>query len=65
MDKKGSVKSSCRLNQTIRIPVRMVETINRLNKVKKKLTTELGYDPSIKQIAKALKVSEEKVAEVI
>ena len=52
-------------SKTIRIPVRMVETINRLNKVKKKLTTELGYDPSIKQIAKALKVSEEKVAEVI
>lgn len=52
-------------SKTIRIPVHMVETINRLNKVKKKLTTELGYEPSIKQIAKAMKVSEEKVEEVM
>ncbi len=52
-------------SKTIRIPVHMVETINRLNKVKKKLTTELGYEPSIKQIAKKMKMSEEKVEEVM
>ena len=52
-------------SKTIRIPVHMVETINRLNKEKKKLTTELGYEPSIKQLAKAMKMSEEKVEEVI
>ena len=52
-------------SKTIRIPVHMVETINRLNKVKKKLTTELGYEPSIKQIAKKMKMSEAKVEEVM
>ena len=52
-------------SKTIRIPVHMVETINRLNKEKKKLTTELGYEPSIKELAKAMKMSEEKVEEVI
>ncbi len=52
-------------SKTIRIPVHMVETINRLNKVKKKLTTELGYEPSVKQIAKKMKISEEKVEEVM
>ena len=52
-------------SKTIRIPVHMVETINRLNKEKKKLTTELGHEPSTKQLAKALKMSEEKVEEVI
>ena len=52
-------------SKTIRIPVHMVETINRLKKEKKKLTTELGHEPSTKQLAKALKMSEEKVEEVI
>ena len=52
-------------SKTIRIPVHMVETINRLNKEKKRLTTELGYEPSIKQLAKGLKMPEEKVEEVI
>lgn len=52
-------------SKTIRIPVHMVETINRLNKERKKLTTELGYEPSTKELAKAMKMSEEKVEEVI
>ena len=52
-------------SKTIRIPVHMVETINRLNKVKKKLTTKLGYEPTVKQIAKEMKISEEKVEEVM
>ncbi len=52
-------------SKTIRIPVHMVETINRLNKEKKRLTAELGYEPSIKQLAKAMKMTEEKVEEVI
>ena len=52
-------------SKTIRIPVHMVETINRLNKEKKKLTSELGYEPSSKELAKAMKMSEEKVEEVI
>ena len=52
-------------SKTIRIPVHMVETIYRLNKEKKRLTAELGYEPSIKQLAKAMKMTEEKVEEVI
>ena len=52
-------------SKTIRIPVHMVETINRLNKVKKKLTTKLGCEPTVKQIAKEMKMSKEKVEEVM
>lgn len=51
-------------SKTIRIPVHMVETINRLNKTKKKLIAELGCEPTTKQIAKAMKMSEERVEEV-
>ena len=52
-------------SKTIRIPVYMVEAINRLNKERKKLALELGYEPSTKQLAKAMKMSEEKVEEAI
>lgn len=51
--------------KTIRIPVHMHETINKLSKVRKKLTTELGKEPTIKQIAKAMKMDESKVEEIM
>lgn len=41
-------------SKTIRIPVHMVETINRLNKIKKSLTAELGVEPTTEQIAKEM-----------
>ena len=63
--KQGVSRALADQSKTIRIPVHMVETINKMNKVKKKLTTELGYEPSIEQIAKAMKVSREKVEEVM
>ncbi|MCQ2609797.1 MAG: sigma-70 family RNA polymerase sigma factor, partial [Lachnospiraceae bacterium] len=52
-------------SKTIRIPVHMVETINRLNKIRKKLTTELGYDPPVEMVAKEMKMSVEKIEEVM
>lgn len=51
--------------KTIRIPVHMVETINRLNKIKKKLTTELGCEPTVEQIAHGMHMSVQKVEEVM
>ena len=41
-------------SKTIRIPVHMVETINRLNKIKKSLTAELGTEPTTEQIAREM-----------
>ena len=51
--------------RTIRVPVHMVETINRLAKTQRKLTLELGYEPTISEIAKDMKYSEEKVMEIM
>ncbi len=50
--------------RTIRIPVHMVETINKLSRVSKKLLQELGREPTAKQIAEKLNITEEKVAEI-
>ena len=51
--------------RTIRVPVHMVETINKMSKTQRKLTLELGYEPSIQELAKALDMSEEKVMEIM
>ena len=51
--------------RTIRVPVHMVETINKMSKMQRKLTLELGYEPSIPELAQALGISEEKVMEIM
>ncbi|MBC5824913.1 MAG: RNA polymerase sigma factor RpoD [Candidatus Eremiobacteraeota bacterium] len=51
--------------RTIRIPVHMVETINRLVKISRQLLQELGRDPSVEEIAKEMTLSPDKVREVM
>ena len=51
--------------RTIRVPVHMVETINKMSKMQRKLTLDLGYEPSISELADALGVSEQKVMEIM
>ncbi len=51
--------------RTIRIPVHMVETINKMSKMQRKLTLELGYEPSVSELSEALEMSEEKVMEIM
>jgi len=51
--------------RTIRIPVHMVETINRLIKVSRQLLQELGREPSVEEIAEAMALTPEKVREVM
>jgi len=51
--------------RTIRVPVHMVETINKMSKMQRKLTLELGYEPSTAELAKALDMTEDKVMEIM
>lgn len=50
--------------RTIRVPVHMVETINKLARVQRQLTQELNREPTDEEIAKKLNISVEKVREV-
>ena len=50
--------------RTIRIPVHMVETINKFNKVRKELTTTLGREPKLKEIAEAMEIPYQKAVEI-
>ena len=51
--------------RTIRVPVHMVETINKMSKMQRKLTLELGYEPSVAELSEALEMSEDKVMEIM
>ncbi len=51
--------------RTIRIPVHMVETINKLVRVSRQLLQELGREPSPEEIAAEMKVPVERVREIL
>ncbi|WP_058301871.1 RNA polymerase sigma factor RpoD [Gorillibacterium timonense] len=51
--------------RTIRIPVHMVETINKLIRVSRQLLQELGREPAPEEIAKEMELSTEKVREIM
>mgnify|MGYP005849095457 CR=1 FL=1 len=51
--------------RTIRIPVHMVETINKLIRVQRQLLQELGREPTPEEIAEQMELTPEKVREII
>ncbi|WIV10709.1 RNA polymerase sigma factor RpoD [Proteiniborus sp. MB09-C3] len=51
--------------RTIRIPVHMVETINKLIRVSRQLLQDLGREPTPEEIAKEMNLDEEKVREIL
>jgi len=51
--------------RTIRIPVHMVETINKVIRISRQLLQELGHDPSPEEISKEMNMPVEKVREIL
>jgi len=51
--------------RTIRIPVHMVETINKLIRISRKLMQELGREPTPEEIAKEMEIEPSKVREIM
>ncbi len=51
-------------SRTIRLPVHMVETINRYGRTVRQLTAKLSRDPTLEEIAEAMGISEAKVVEI-
>ncbi len=51
--------------RTIRIPVHMVETINKVMRISRQLLQELGHDPSSDEIAREMGMSVDKVREIL
>ncbi|MDD2978706.1 MAG: sigma-70 family RNA polymerase sigma factor [Hespellia sp.] len=51
--------------RVIRVPVHMVEEINKVVRMQKKLTQSLGYEPSHEELADAMEISEDRLLEII
>ncbi|HHM05050.1 MAG TPA: RNA polymerase sigma factor RpoD [Gammaproteobacteria bacterium] len=51
--------------RTIRIPVHMIETINKLNRISRQMLQEMGRDPTPEELAERMEMPEEKVRKVL
>ena len=51
--------------RTIRIPVHMIETINKLNRISRQLLQEMGREPTPDELAKRMEMPEDKVRKVL
>ncbi|QJC33308.1 RNA polymerase sigma factor RpoD [Enterobacteriaceae endosymbiont of Donacia clavipes] len=51
--------------RTIRIPVHMIETINKLNRISRKILQELGREPTPEELSKHMMLPEEKIRKVL
>jgi len=51
--------------RTIRIPVHMIETINKLNRVQRQLLQQMGREPTADELADAMEMGEDKIRKVM
>jgi RNA polymerase primary sigma factor len=51
--------------RTIRIPVHMIETINKLNRISRQMLQEMGREPTPEELAERMEMPEEKVRKVM
>ena len=51
--------------RTIRIPVHMIETINKLNRISRQVLQEMGREPTPEELAERMEMPEEKVRKVL
>jgi RNA polymerase primary sigma factor len=63
--RQGITRAIADQARTIRIPVHMIETINRLLRTARQLTQEYGHEPTPKEIGKQLGMSPEKVEDIM
>ncbi len=63
--RQGITRAIADKSRTIRVPVHMVETINNLRKITRKLSQELDRRPTLEDLAKGLGVSVEKVRDIL
>ncbi|MBN8659870.1 MAG: sigma-70 family RNA polymerase sigma factor [Candidatus Obscuribacter phosphatis] len=63
--RQGITRAIADKSRTIRVPVHMVETINNLRKVTRKLSQELDRRPTIEELAKAMGTNIEKVRDIL
>lgn len=63
--KQGITRALAEQSRTIRVPVHMVEKINRLNKTIRMLSQDLGREPNIEEIATEMNMTINKINEIM
>jgi RNA polymerase primary sigma factor len=63
--RQGITRALADKSRTIRVPVHMVETINNLRKVTRKMSQELGRRPTMEELARGMNVSLTKIKEIL
>ena len=63
--RQGITRAIADQSRTIRVPIHMVETINKISKASRQLTQELGRNPTAQEIADRLLIPVEKVRKVL
>ncbi|MEA3442000.1 MAG: RNA polymerase sigma factor RpoD [Chloroflexota bacterium] len=63
--RQGITRAIADQSRTIRIPVHMVETINKLLRAMRQLTQELGREPSYEEVGSRLGMSSERIEEIL
>lgn len=63
--RQGITRAIADQSRTIRVPIHMVETINKISKASRQLTQELGRNPTSQEIADKLLIPVEKVRKVL
>ncbi|NIT03665.1 RNA polymerase sigma factor RpoD [Candidatus Saccharibacteria bacterium] len=63
--RQGITRAIADQARTIRIPVHMIETINKFNRVQRQLEQKLDREPTPEEIAKKMKISADKAREII
>lgn len=63
--RQGITRAIADTGRTIRLPVHMVETVNKMFSSIKGFIQEYGYEPNIKQLSKYMKMPQAKIKEVI
>ncbi len=51
--------------RTIRIPVHMIETINKLNRISRQMLQENGYEPTPEELAERMELPEDKIRKIL
>jgi RNA polymerase primary sigma factor len=63
--RQGITRAIADKSRTIRVPVHMVETINQLKRVTRRLAQELGRRPKLAELAQAMDLSEKKIKDIL
>lgn len=63
--KQSITRSLADQSRTIRLPVHMVEAVNKIRRAQRSLSVKLGREPSMEEVAEEVNLSEKRVAELI